>query len=92
MDQTNRREAARRDITRRAALGAIGATLALGCGASANQTSGASTPDAASGSDAGADAIGDDASAEAGACAEIPGETAGPYPDKTNMLGTGIRG
>jgi protocatechuate 3,4-dioxygenase beta subunit len=67
----------RETMDRRAALellGVVGATLAMGCGGSeARPTGSGEGPAMTSGTGA-------------GACVEIPSETAGPFGDKTGML------
>jgi protocatechuate 3,4-dioxygenase beta subunit len=62
-----------KQMDRRQALATIGSTLLVGCISSNNASSDAgSQPDAAS---------------SGNTCGETPEETAGPYPDTTNMVG-----
>jgi protocatechuate 3,4-dioxygenase beta subunit len=64
------------------AFGALGAVVAVGC---TERTPG--NPDASAGADAAGGGGGSADAATPGTCATIPSETAGPYPDKTGMLG-----
>jgi protocatechuate 3,4-dioxygenase beta subunit len=82
-------------VNRRAALELLGAAglLAMGCGgsntsAATSGTSGTSgtTGDGGTGIGDGGTSTGDGSTTNA-ACTETPAETAGPYPDKTGMLG-----
>ncbi len=84
-----------KSLNRRAALelfGAVG-TLVVGCGSSTNAGGSgttASTGNGAGGGTSSATSSSTASTASGAACKTVPSETAGPYPDKSNMLGSAI--
>src|SRR5689334_11508362 len=85
-----------KNVTRRAALGllgAVGATVAFGCGGSDSETGvggggGASSSSSGSteSSSSSCSSTGSSSSSGSSTCSSIPDETAGPYPDNTGMI------